>query len=90
MFEGLEAVQESEETNMLDYPAVQDIAIRMGYPETALWVREHQREHSEGTFRGSRPPSRGSPPPLTSTGPTLGREVYRPYQVGTIPCTWSS
>ena len=42
MFEGLEVVQESEETNMLDYQAVQDIAIRMGYPETAMWVREHR------------------------------------------------
>ncbi len=52
MFEGLEVVQESEETNMLDYQAVQDIAVRMGYPETALWVREHQHEYSEVLFRG--------------------------------------
>ncbi len=52
MFEGLEAVQESEETNMLDYQAVQDIATRMGYPETALWVREHRHEYAEGMFRG--------------------------------------
>ena len=52
VFEGLEIVQESEETNMLDYQAVQDIAIRMGYPETALWVREHRHEYSEGIFRG--------------------------------------
>ena len=52
MFEGLEVVQESEETNMLDYQAVQDIAIRMGYPETAQWVHEHQHEYSEGVFRG--------------------------------------
>ena len=52
VFEGLEVVQESEETNMLDYQAVQDIAIRMGYPETAMWVREHRHEYSEGIFRG--------------------------------------
>jgi hypothetical protein len=52
VFEALELVQESEETNMLDYPAVQNIAIRMGYPETALWVREHRSEYSEGIFRG--------------------------------------
>ena len=52
MFEGLEAVQESEETNMLDYPAVQDFAIRIGDPETALWVREHWREYSDGIFCG--------------------------------------
>jgi hypothetical protein len=48
VFEGLEVVQESEETNMLYYQAMQDIATRMGYPETALWVREH----SEGIIRG--------------------------------------
>jgi transposase-like protein len=52
VFEGLEAVQESEETNMLNYRAVQDIATRMGYPETTLWVREHRHEYSEGIFRG--------------------------------------
>jgi Domain of unknown function (DUF5049) len=50
--EGLEVVQESGETNMLDYQAVQDIAIRMGYPETAQWVHEHRHEYSEGIFRG--------------------------------------
>jgi len=52
VFEGLGAVQESGQTNMLDYQAVQDIAIRMGYPKTALWVREHRHEYSEGMFRG--------------------------------------
>jgi hypothetical protein len=90
VFEGLEAVQESEQTNILDYPAVQDIAIRMGYPETALWFASTGMNTPRVYFAGSRPPSRGSPPPYTSTGPTLGREVYRPYQVGTIPCIWSS
>ena len=52
MFDGLETVQESGETNMQDHQAVQDIAIRMGYPETAQWVHEHQHEYSEGLFRG--------------------------------------
>ncbi len=52
VFEGLGAVQESGQTNMLDYQAVQDIATRMGYPETAQWVREHQHLYSEGIFRG--------------------------------------
>jgi hypothetical protein len=63
VFEGLEAVQESEETNMLDYSAVQDFAIRMGYPETALWVREHRCDHSEGTFRGFATTKQGQPSP---------------------------
>ena len=52
MFEGLEAVQESAGTSMLDYQAVHLIATRMGYPDTALWVHEHQHEYSEGLFRG--------------------------------------
>ena len=52
MFDGLETVQESGETNMQDHQAVQAIATRMGYPETAQWVHEHQREYSEGLFRG--------------------------------------
>ena len=52
VFEGLEAVQQSGQTSMLDHQAVQVIATRMGYPEAALWVREHRDEYSEGLFRG--------------------------------------
>ncbi|MCA1731498.1 MAG: DUF5049 domain-containing protein [Actinobacteria bacterium] len=52
MFDGLETVQESGETSMVDHQAVQEIATRLGYPETALWVREHQNECLEGIFRG--------------------------------------
>ena len=42
VFDGLETVQESRETSMLDHQAVQDIADRLSYPETASWVREHR------------------------------------------------
>jgi len=52
VFDGLETVQESREASMLDHQAVQGIANRLGYPETALWVREHQREYLEGVSRG--------------------------------------
>jgi hypothetical protein len=52
VFEGLGAVQESGQTNMLDYQAVRSIATRLGYPEAALWVAEHRHEYSEGVFRG--------------------------------------
>jgi hypothetical protein len=41
VFEGLGAVQELGQTNMLDYDAVCSIATRMGYSEAALWVAEH-------------------------------------------------
>ena len=52
MFEGLGAVQELGEINMLDHQAVRTVAIRIGYPEAALWVDEHRHEYSEGVFRG--------------------------------------
>ena len=52
MFDGLETVQESGETNMQDHQAVEVIAARMGYPETAQWVHEHRHEYFEGLFRG--------------------------------------
>ncbi len=52
VFDGLETVQKSREASMLDHQAVQEIAYRLGYPETALWVREHQHEYLEGVSRG--------------------------------------
>ena len=52
ILDGLETVQESRETSMLDHQAVQEIAERLGYPETALWVREHRHEYLEGVSRG--------------------------------------
>ena len=52
VFDGLETVQETRETSMLDPQAVQEIANRLNYPETAQWVRENQQEYLEGVFRG--------------------------------------
>ena len=52
IFDGLETVQESRETSMLDHQAVQEIAERLGYPETAFWVREHRQAYLEGVSRG--------------------------------------
>ena len=52
IFDGLETVQESRETSMLDHQAVQEIAARLGYPETAFWVREHRQAYLEGVSHG--------------------------------------
>ena len=52
VFDGLETVQESREVSMLDHRAVQEVADRLGYPETALWIREHQQEYLDGVSRG--------------------------------------
>jgi hypothetical protein len=52
VLDGLETVRESEETDMLNHRAVQAVADRLGYPETALWIKDHPREYEEGIFRG--------------------------------------
>jgi hypothetical protein len=52
VFDGLETVQESRETSMLDHQAVRYFLHRLGYPETALWVREHRHEYLEGVSHG--------------------------------------
>ncbi len=52
VFDGLETIQETREASMLDHRTVQEIADRLGYSETALWVREHQHEYLEGVSRG--------------------------------------
>lgn len=52
VLEGLEAVRLSGKTNMLDVPMVAKPALEMGYPETALWVREHHALYMVGFFRG--------------------------------------
>ncbi len=52
VFDGLETVQETRETSMMDHRAVQEIADRLGYPETTMWVWDHQQEYLEGGSRG--------------------------------------
>ena len=52
VFDGLETVQKSGETSMVDHQAVQEIAARLGYPEAALWIREHENQYLDGIFRG--------------------------------------
>ena len=52
VFDGLETVRESGETPMSDISQVQYLAARLGYPETASWLKEHHQEYSEGLFRG--------------------------------------
>ena len=53
VLDGLETVRESGETNnMADQQAVQAIAARLGYPETAEWIEDHPHDYTEGVFRG--------------------------------------
>jgi len=52
VLQGIEAVRQSGLTNMLDRPAVADIAEAMGFEAAAAWVREHRDLYARGIFRG--------------------------------------
>jgi len=52
VLEGLEAVRLSGKTNMLDVSMVMKLALDMGHPQTALWMREHQALYVVGIFCG--------------------------------------
>ena len=52
VWQGLEAVRQSGATNMLDRPAVIQIAQELGYPETVQWIEDNPGQYSEGIFRG--------------------------------------
>jgi len=52
IYQGLEAVRLSGATNMLDVPKVIQYAERLGFPETAQWIREHRSQYVEGVFQG--------------------------------------
>ncbi|MEN6521088.1 MAG: DUF5049 domain-containing protein [Armatimonadota bacterium] len=58
VLEGLEAVRTSGRTNMLDVPVVMKLALEMGFPQTTLWIDEHQALYAAGVFRGFRPTER--------------------------------
>lgn len=52
VYEGLETVRESGETNMFDYNSVIAIASREGYVDTVVWLMEHKNEYIQGVFQG--------------------------------------
>jgi len=52
VYEGLEAVRQSGETNMFDRPRVIELAEMMGYDETADWVRRHRSKYARLLFSG--------------------------------------
>lgn len=52
VLEGLEAVQRSGLTNMLDRPVVTRLALEMGHVDTAYWIDENPKLYAEGIFRG--------------------------------------
>ena len=58
VLEGLEAVRLSGKTNMMDVPMVTKLALEMGFPEAALWVKEHTAQYAAGVLTGFEPADR--------------------------------
>jgi hypothetical protein len=52
VWEGLEAVRVSGQTNMLVISDVVRCAQMLGYQETAQWIQDHRNEYREGVFQG--------------------------------------
>jgi len=52
ILEGIEAVRLPGLPNMLDRPAVAEIAEAMGYEESACWVREPRDLYARAIFQG--------------------------------------
>ena len=52
VLEGLEAVRTSGETNMFDVSRVINLAVEMGYSETAKWVSENRKLYVQGVLIG--------------------------------------
>lgn len=52
IYEGIEAVRQSGLTNMLDRPAVAEIAEAMGFEASARWVRDHRDRYARALFAG--------------------------------------
>ena len=52
VWKGLEAVRISGATNMLDRPAVIEIAAFLGYREAAGWIESHRGKYAHGIFHG--------------------------------------
>jgi len=52
VWQGLDAVRRSGQTNMLDRPVVAQLARAFGYPSAARWIEDHPKEYAEGVFGG--------------------------------------
>lgn len=52
VYEGLEAIRKSGETNMLDRPMVMRLAYEREFYELVTWLDENKKLYSEGIFRG--------------------------------------
>ncbi|WP_051328133.1 recombinase family protein [Desulfatirhabdium butyrativorans] len=52
VWQGIDAVRLSGQTNMLDRPVVARLAGELGWSDAARWIEEHPKGYAEGVFRG--------------------------------------
>lgn len=55
VYDGIIAVRESGLTNMLDWPAVIELAEALGHPVAATWIRANKSAYGRAVFHGIRP-----------------------------------
>lgn len=53
--DGILAVRDSGLTNMLDWPAVIELAAALGHPVAAAWIRANKGAYGRAVFHGIRP-----------------------------------
>lgn len=63
VYVGIKAVRDSGLTNMLDWPRVAELALELGHPETAAWIRANEAAYARGVFNGIRPDDMPEPAP---------------------------
>jgi len=54
VLDGIRAVQQSGQSNMLDRAAVERIADALGFHAAVLWLHDHPSEYARGVFHGFR------------------------------------
>lgn len=55
VLDGIDAIRESGETNMLDRRRVQRIAFDNDFHATVIWIEDNPKEYARGVFAGFEP-----------------------------------
>ena len=85
VLKGLEAVRLSGKTNMLDAPRVIELALQMGYVDTAMWVYDSRKAYATGIFAGFAAgvvPGDGGSSHHVAEPAACGQEAEQPVDAG--------
>lgn len=55
VYEGLEDIRQSGETNMMDRKRVQSLANERGHYSLVTWLEDNRSRYAEGVFKGYEP-----------------------------------